>query len=115
MFSKDHFDKILQLNEEFMLASASRRREIELEIISLVPASEFPHSTQLSEISNLQQQLKDKINSLAQAATESDLEKFIKEIEDIDDQICKYSNNLGVEMQKTEYGKILSRMIRHED
>ena len=111
MFNKGYYNKIIQLNEEFITATPERCKQIEQEIISMAPEDQFPYAQGLSEIAKLQSELKDNINKLVECASESEVMKYYKELNILDEKICNYAKDLGSELKRTDYGKILNQIL----
>lgn len=111
IFSQEHFEKILKLNEEFSRASRPRQQEIELEIIELAPKEIFPSSKELEEISKLQEELKGGLERLVVSGSRSDFESYVKELNSIDEKICSYAQKLGSNLDKTDYGKTMAYLL----
>jgi len=110
-FSKQQLSKMLNLNEEFMSASPARRKEIEQEIIDMVPKSDYAGDKNISELSQLQSDLKDKINALGACASRSDLIGFFQQIEELDQKIRTEASRLGTDLNKVDYGSIMNKML----
>jgi len=110
-FAQQQLDKMLKLNEEFMLATPDRRKEIEQEIIDMVPKEQYAGNDQITELANLQSELKDKITALGEAASRQDVTLFLNQIQDLDDKICSEAQKLGTELKKTDYGTLMNRML----
>jgi hypothetical protein len=110
-FSKQQLDKMLKLNEEFMLASPDRRKEIEQEMIAMVPQEQYAGSSQITELAKLQSELKDKITALGESASKQDVTGFFSQIQDLDNRIYLEAQKLGVELKKTDYGTVMSKVL----
>lgn len=102
---------MIKLNEEFMAASPERRKEIELQIIGMVPKDEYAGDQQVTELSKLQSELKDKINALGECATKNDVVAFFNQIKELDEKIYNEAMKLGVELNKVDYGAAMARIL----
>ena len=111
MFSKDHLDKILSLNEEHTLASPERQKEIEREICQIVPDDLKSNSNSVQQLSELQKNLKHQISKLADCATKGDFDIFFKSLSDLDEQIHKHGKTLGIDLPRNNYESMKRRMM----
>jgi N-glycosylase/DNA lyase len=112
MFSQEHFNTILKLNEEFISATPARRKEIEQEIVKIASKEQFPPTPELEEISNLQSQLKSSLENLAACGEQVDFDLYTRELNSINEKITEYANRLGADLQRTDYSKVVGDLLK---
>ncbi len=112
MFTKAHLKKMTELNQEHALATPTRRKEIEAELINMVPDELKAPSPSVEVMIELQENLKRQINELAACATQADFHIFFQKLDDLDKQVCDYAETLGVTLPRTDYETMKNKMIK---
>lgn len=94
---------MLNLGNEYLSATPSRKREIEQELIDMVPEDLKKEECQMdNELKDLHEQMKDELELLADVATKHDWKSYLEKLEDIQNKICDRARVLGVELERAD-------------
>jgi len=107
MFSKDHLYKIIKLNDEYMSANSIRRKEIEQEIVDLVPEDLKDKSNKVNkQIVDLHCKMKEDLEKTLKSCSTPDWNPYLDRLQEVQEEILIATKSLGVDLVGTDLDKI---------
>lgn len=107
----DQYNKIYKLNQEYVDATSERRREIEQEIIDMVPASSYSGSSTTQELTKLLGSIKTVLSGISTTASKEELKAAEVKITEMGEKINEHALRFGLDLPKTDYAQSIRKLI----
>ena len=101
-------EKLAELNKLYLFGTEQQKKIIEQQIVDLFPKEQYPHSEKLEKLLEQQNNIVKEITS----CTDKDrVISYIKQINNIQEQIKDYANDLQTYSRSNDTHKFLDSML----